>query len=107
MEQCRGKRQELQSGVGSSEPLASRGSKGVANDGNRNERLLDDELGVKPEHAIAKPPKRASLTSIRPAAQLVDGPIDFDDELGGSGDEVSDVASERHLALELNAKLAA
>lgn len=77
MEQCRGKRQELQSGVGSSEPLASRGSKGVANDGNRNERLLDDELGVKPEHAIAEPSKCAVFASIGPTALPVHGPINF------------------------------
>lgn len=75
----------------------------LPNERERDEGLLENESRIEPEHAVAEAPKRAVLARIGTAALLVHGAIDFHDELGGSRDEVGDVATKRHLALEAHA----
>ena len=51
----------------------------LANERDGDERLLDDEPGTEPEHAIAEPPKHPVPASVCAASLLVHGPIDFHD----------------------------
>ena len=41
----------------------------LPNEGDRDERLLENERRIEPEHAIAEPTKRAVLARISPAAE--------------------------------------
>jgi hypothetical protein len=70
-------------------------------------RLLLNERGIQPKHAIPKAPKHAIATRIGNATPRVILAIDFNDELNGGCYEIRDKAApDRHLPAKPNAQLA-
>src|SRR5688500_397939 len=73
-----------------------------------DERVLEDEPRLEPEHAVAEPPQEAVSAGVSLLAPRVRAAIDFHDQLGRGGDEVADIATaERHLPLESDAQFLA
>jgi ABC-type sugar transport system substrate-binding protein len=89
-----------------SEPsLGKVSSERIANQRDCGGQIAEHQLCADADDAEARAAELQITAGVRAALARVDGAIDFNDELDGGSEEVSDESGDWHLAAERNAEL--